>query len=221
MSAKAGAAAIRVMVSAPTALRRMALEAVVRNDDTAKLVGGMYGLEGLARHLRQLQPDVLLVDIERDDSRLFAAASGGEEDVPPIRTVVLIDSVDDGWIARALRAGVSAILGRDAAGEDILLAIQAASSGLILLEPDSLDAVRSAPRTGSASTSHLSEGLTAREIEILRFLAEGWANKAIAARLNISEHTVKFHISSLLAKMGATSRTEAVTQGIRMGLILI
>ena len=63
--------------------------------------------------------------------------------------------------------------------------------------------------------------LPAREIEILRMLAQGLGNKQIAAQLGISEHTVKFHISSILGKLGAASRTEAVTSGIRMGLILI
>ena len=63
--------------------------------------------------------------------------------------------------------------------------------------------------------------LTAREIEILRMLADGLGNKQIASQLGISEHTVKFHISSILDKLGASSRTEAVTSGIRMGLILL
>jgi len=60
-----------------------------------------------------------------------------------------------------------------------------------------------------------------REIEVLRLMAEGYGNKEIASRLGISDHTVKFHISSILAKLGASSRTEAVTQGIRMGLVLL
>jgi DNA-binding NarL/FixJ family response regulator len=65
------------------------------------------------------------------------------------------------------------------------------------------------------------EELTAREIEVLRMLAEGFANKEIASRLGISDHTVKFHISSILAKLGASTRTEAVTLGVRKGLILL
>ena len=65
------------------------------------------------------------------------------------------------------------------------------------------------------------EELTPREIEVLRMMAEGFANKEIALRLSISDHTVKFHISSILGKLGVSSRTEAVTQGIRMGLILL
>jgi DNA-binding NarL/FixJ family response regulator len=65
------------------------------------------------------------------------------------------------------------------------------------------------------------EELTPREIEVLRMMAEGLANKEIATRLGISDHTVKFHISSILAKIGASTRTEAVTLGIRMGLILL
>jgi two-component system, NarL family, response regulator YdfI len=73
----------------------------------------------------------------------------------------------------------------------------------------------------TADPPALSQALTEREIQVLQLLAEGVGNKVIATRLNISEHTVKFHISSVLSKMGAASRTEAVTQGIRNGLILI
>jgi DNA-binding NarL/FixJ family response regulator len=65
------------------------------------------------------------------------------------------------------------------------------------------------------------EELTAREVEVLRLMAEGFGNKQIAAHLGISDHTVKFHISSILAKLSVSSRTEAVTQGIRMGLIVV
>ena len=75
--------------------------------------------------------------------------------------------------------------------------------------------------TNSEPGAEAFEELTGREIEVLRLLAEGLGNKEVASRLGISDHTVKFHISSILAKLGAGRRTEAVTIGIRMGLILL
>jgi two-component system, NarL family, response regulator YdfI len=74
---------------------------------------------------------------------------------------------------------------------------------------------------GAGPGAGLAEPLTPREIEVLRWLAEGLGNKEIAARLNISEHTAKFHVASIMGKLGATSRTEAVTLGIRHGLVMI
>ena len=213
--------AIRVLVSAPSAFRRAHLESIVRGGAATKLAGGIYGLDTFPRLLRELQPDVVLADIDRDDSRLLMRSTFHEDAAVP-GAVVLCDDPKPTWAARALRSGVKAILSRDASAEDILYGIQAAFADLILLEPelikDLLPRVRPLQQT---LQSQVSEQLTNRESEILRMLADGLANKAIAARLRISEHTVKFHISSVLAKLGTATRTEAVTQGIRSGLIVI
>jgi DNA-binding NarL/FixJ family response regulator len=121
-----------------------------------------------------------------------------------------------------LRAGVLGVLARSSPSIEIYSAIQAARRGLLLLDPDlvrelfSTDSVR--PHEHDVASL---EQLTAREVEVLRMLAEGFANKEMASRLGISDHTVKFHVSSILAKLGASTRTEAVTLGIRKGLILL
>jgi DNA-binding NarL/FixJ family response regulator len=100
-----------------------------------------------------------------------------------------------------------------------MAAVQAAAAGLAVLDPRDLEALR-------ADAAHVhpppeTAALTARELEVLRMMAEGAANKNIAWKLGISEHTVKFHVASILGKLNAASRTEAVTTGIRKGLILI
>jgi two-component system, NarL family, response regulator YdfI len=213
--------AIRVLVSAPTAVQRAHLESIVRGSAAIKLAGGIYGLDTLPRLLRELQPDVVLADIDREDPQLLVRSTFDEDEAVP-GAVVLCDDPKPNWAARALQSGVKAILSRDATADDILYGIQAAFSGLILLEPELtnnlLAKVRPLPQVVDPQRS---EELTRRENEILRMLAEGLANKAIAARLGISEHTVKYHISSVLAKLGTATRTEAVTQGIRSGLIVI
>ncbi len=134
--------------------------------------------------------------------------------------VVLTTGADRAWTSRALRAGVRAILPREATADEIIGAMEAVASGLVAVHPDHVDALAVEPRRrGPAGAPD--EALTARETEVLRMMAEGLANKVIAARLGISGHTAKFHVASIIGKLGAASRTEAVTIGIRRGVILI
>jgi NarL family two-component system response regulator YdfI len=92
---------------------------------------------------------------------------------------------------------------------------------LVLLDPEVAKNLASRIPTQAAQLATRPDELTPREIEVLRMLAEGLGNREMASRLGISDHTVKFHISSILDKLGASTRTEAVTMGIRMGIILL
>src|SRR5262249_7163535 len=124
------------------------------------------------------------------------------------------------WISEALLTGVRAILPRDAKIEEIVAAIGALSAGLVVLSPATAEML--ATNVGALyEPGAVDEALTPREVEVLSMLAEGIGNKLIANRLSISEHTVKFHISSIFGKLSATSRTEAVMLGIRRGLIML
>lgn len=114
---------------------------------------------------------------------------------------------------------------RDATPDEIVPAITAVASGLITLDrrlaSDLFAASQrvAAPATERPATSD--EPLTARELEVLQLMAQGLPNKTIAARLHISEHTAKFHVSAIMMKLGAASRTEAVTRGARLGLLIL
>jgi DNA-binding NarL/FixJ family response regulator len=115
---------------------------------------------------------------------------------------------------------VRAMLGRDASQSEILAAVEAAASDLAVVDPRELEGwLAVAP--GAARADGAAAALTARELEVLRMMADGAANKIIAWKLGVSEHTAKFHVGSVLAKLGAASRTEAVTIGIRRGLVLL
>lgn len=134
--------------------------------------------------------------------------------------VALIDDPDPRWVQDALKAGISAIISREPGADELRLALEAADAGLVLLHPTTARGLLSA-LIPPARLDYEQERLTARETEVLRLLSEGLGNKEIAARLAISEHTAKFHISSILSKLSVASRTEAVSQGIRRGLIPI
>lgn len=117
------------------------------------------------------------------------------------------------------------VLRRDATEEEIVAAVAATGSGLITLDPTLADLLLApaerAPLPASGATEDERDPLTARELEVLQLLAEGLPNKLIAQRLHISEHTAKFHVSAILLKLGAASRTEAATTAARRGLLIL
>jgi DNA-binding NarL/FixJ family response regulator len=167
--------------------------------------------------------DLLLADLE-NPAEAGALIRFLEEAPAGTGSVALVDEPDPGWVRAALRASLNAIIARDAPREDIQLALQAAEAGLVLLHPTSANGLiqkSSLHDTSSEALEELEEELTARESEVLRLVSMGLGNKEVAGKLAISEHTVKFHISSILGKLHAGSRTEAVSLGIRRGLIPI
>lgn len=220
MTHSKGGGLTRVLVAAASAVRRGGLEALVHEDGGLKLAGSIPGIMGLAARAGETRPDVILADLPTPDRQFLATlASLEKEDLP---VVTLVDDPDPSWVAGALRAGVCALLPRESSGEEILAAVHAAAKGLVLLDADTArELARHTPSGSRDLEADNIEELSPREIEVLRLMAEGFGNKEIATRLAISDHTVKFHISSILAKLGAGSRTEAVTQGIRMGLVLL
>lgn len=222
MSERGGAGVIRVFVFASSPVRRAGLEMLMKRRASPKLVGSTPNLAAVSAQARELQPDIILADLDRTDPQFLTAISALAEARTALGIVTLIDNPNVGWTARALRAGIKAVLPRDATEDEILCAIHAAHFGLALFNPQvTLDLARNIQSQGTDATPESFGDLTPREIEVLRMLAEGLGNKEMATRLAISEHTVKFHISSILDKIGASTRTEAVTLGIRMGLILL
>jgi len=133
--------------------------------------------------------------------------------------VLLLDDVVHDW-PEAFRAGARAVLPPDANGDEILAAVRAAAAGLIALPAEIAESiVERAPRP-RVSTG-FAEPLSPREREILAMLAEGLANKTIATRLGISRHTVKAHVSSILTKLDAGTRAEAIVIGARLGMVVL
>jgi DNA-binding NarL/FixJ family response regulator len=184
------------------------LEALAASDPALELVGAFADLSGM----EALHPDVVLAALP--PAEIPPPADG---QMPAF--VLITGQPPPPWTHEALRLGVRALLPRDASAGEILSAVEAAGNGMAVIDPRELDALlASAP---AAPVAAVSSTLTARELEVLRMMAEGAANKNIAWKLGISEHTVKFHVASILGKLGAGSRTEAVTIGVRKGLVLL
>ncbi len=157
------------------------------------------------------------------DVLLMEPAYAKEHDWPalaelPIPIVVLLDSTDSALIGAALRAGIRSVLSWDATPQEIESAVQAVHAGLVAMTPAAVAAILP---DAQLFDDELAEALSGREQEVLDLLAEGLSNKLIAQGLNISEHTVKTHVASIFVKLGASSRTEAVSQAIRRGLVML
>jgi len=207
----------RIMVVAASSARRSALSALASQalrgrahiHSSAQLSLDQFTLSGSR---------ILLADL---DAPAPAAAVVRFLEGPPagIGVITLIDDPEPAWVRLALGSSINAILARDAGADDLQLAVQAAEAGLVLLHPTSVRGLSSENLADAAEG--LAEELTSRERQVLRLVSAGCGNKEIADRLAISEHTVKFHISSILGKLNAASRTEAVSLGIRRGLIPI
>ena len=208
-----------MLLAAASAMRRGGLEAVVRGASGLALAGSVTSLAALSAQFRELQPDVVVVDLDTPHPQFLNDVRALP---PPAAVVVLLHEPDAAWSALALRAGVRAILEREAEPEEMVTAIQAAHLGVVTLDADLVLDLAGRVRADSVDVPAQAVGeLTAREIEVLRMLAEGLGNKEIASHLGVTDHTIKFHISSILGKLGAATRTEAVTMGVRMGLITL
>jgi DNA-binding CsgD family transcriptional regulator len=197
--------------------------------------GGATGAEAASEQLEAL--DIALIDLESGfDAETVA---GWLERLHPRSGVVTLGATEapgDGRGAqeRALRQTVElarlvtadglgfGALPRDAGTEEIVAALMAVASGLTALDRSlALEALSGLARRRPEPVNEQSEPLTAREREVLQLLAQGIPNKQIAQRLSISEHTVKFHVSAIMTKLGAASRTEAVTTAARRGWLLL
>lgn len=208
-----------VMVVAAAASRRAALARMISQalpDDAHVTSDSRLSLD----RLTDCGAELLLCDLEAPAP---AAALIDLLEGAPTGTggIALIDDPEPAWVRAALAVPVNAILPRDSGIDDLRLAIQAADAGLVLLHPTSVRRLSPATFAESRMGDGIFEELTGRECQVLRLVSSGMGNKEIADRLAISEHTVKFHISSILGKLNVASRTEAVSLGIKRGLIPI
>jgi len=211
-----------VLISADSVVVRAGLEALLTGNPELSVFGHSSDLARLIPQAEYFRADVVLVDLENldDETMTAVAALAADPRVPAI--ILLADYPSNAKAVELLRSGVRAVLPRQVNPEEIVASVRAAAAGLVVLHSAIFDSIMTVlPLSQRTAPDAEHQPLTPREIEVLGMLAEGLGNKTIAWRLGISEHTVKFHIASLFTKLNASSRTEAVTLGIRQGLIML
>jgi len=211
---------IRVFIVAASPLVRAGLENLLAARDV-EVVGSTATMETLAGQLSDAAPDVVLMDSSGEPVEPMLESILASGLAADLRVVILGDGMTAATSTDALRGGIHAALPGDISPEQLIAALQAAANGLLVLHPSHASEGLPAGSAPQRALDELAESLTRRELEVLQMLAAGLSNKEIAARLSISEHTVKFHVASILGKLGAASRTEAVSLGIRRGLVLL
>ncbi len=211
---------IRVFIVAASSLARAGVQRLFRARDV-EVIGSAPNFESLSGQWPDGEADIVLVDAAGEPLEGVLDSLAASQLASDVAIVILSDQPESRGLAEALRAGVRAVLPSDSSPDQLVAALEAVSAGLIVMHPVEVDALFPAAQPASRPLAELAEPLTPRESEVLQMLASGLANKEIAARLGISEHTVKFHVASILGKLGAGSRTEAVSLGIRRGLVLL
>ncbi|WP_404783181.1 LuxR C-terminal-related transcriptional regulator [Altericista sp. CCNU0014] len=210
----------KVLVVADSAVSQAGLESVLKGVPDFETVFGLPEPLDWIRLLEEDPADVILV--EGIDAAIVPqlAELAAEESMPAI--VVLARSTERQYLARMLALGVRGILPYSASAAEIVAALRAAAEGLTVFHSNfQRDLFDDRVWPKPAVEGERFEPLTPREQEVLGLLSQGYSNKAIAARLYLSEHTVKFHLGMIFEKLGASSRTEAVAIGLRQGLIML
>ncbi len=214
---------VRILVVASYPIARAGLAAILGGVAGFVVVGQSAGGEDLAALAETTAPDLVLLDQQAGDDealerleRLLAGRAG-------LTALILGAERTEEALLEALGSGARGYLPRDTGGDELAAAVRAVAAGLLVLHPTPaaqllerlLERPRLTPLTGPG------EALTPRELEVLQALATGLTNRAIARRLAVSENTVKFHVSSILTKLDAASRAEAVALAARRGLLLL
>lgn len=201
---------IRVLTADDHALLRKGIRALIGAEPDMQLVAEASNGREAVEQYRNHRPDVALMDLQMPDVNGIEAIVAIRTEFPEARIIVLSTYSGDVQVGRALKAGARAYLLKGNVNKELLATIRAVYAGQ----------KRIAPEVASELAEHTGEeGLTQREIGILRLIAAGNANKEIATQLDLAEDTVKRHVTNILSKLGANDRTHAVTIGLKRGII--
>jgi len=192
---------------------RAGLRALLNDPDITIMNEAINDEQALALG-ESLMPQVLLYDLALDHDTTFSTLSQIKQNAPGVRVLALSDSSSDPSLMRALQAGARGCLSKIANADELTLAVRQIADGEMVLPPTAASTLLQHLSGGSSA-----EVLSPRELQVVRGVADGLTNKAIALQLGISDHTVKFHLASAMSKLGAASRAEAVALAIQRGLI--
>ncbi|MCA1831357.1 MAG: response regulator [Actinomycetota bacterium] len=209
-------AKIKVLVVDDHQMFAEGLIKALSDEDDVIVVGSAGSVAGARAAANTHTPDVILMDYELSDGDGAQATQFIKEELPNTKVVMLTSFTDESVLVSAIEAGCSGFVTKHKAVEEVAAAVRAAYEGEALISPSML--ARLLPKLRRSSRG-LGSDLTPRELEVLKLLAEGLANTAIAERLVISLHTVRNHVQSIIMKLQAHSKLEAVTIAVREGVI--
>jgi DNA-binding NarL/FixJ family response regulator len=210
--------AARVLVVDDQTLFRTGLVSLLSEDARVDVVGQAVDGSDATKQATRLKPDVVLMDIKMPNMDGIEATRQIVEAVPGIKVLMLTTFETDSQVIQALKAGASGYVLKDSSAAAIVSSIVAVMSGERVMASAVANRVLEM-LTGTATPKEFYDGLTNREIEILKLLANGMANKQIAFRLKISEKTVRNHVSNMYEKLGIYDRSQAVLYAVKKGLV--
>src|SRR5919199_5142589 len=205
---------IRILIADDHQVVRHGLRMFLGLDPDLEVIGEAVDGSEAVRLAKELQPDVVLMDLLMPVMDGITAIGVIRREVPQTEVLALTSVLEDASVTGAIRAGAIGYLLKDTQADELCRAIKAAAEGQVQLSPQAAARLMREVRAPDSP-----EALTERETEVLRLLAQGKANKEIARALHIGEQTVKTHVSSILAKLGVQSRTQAALHAARIGLV--
>ncbi len=209
---------ITVLIADDHALFRKGIRKMLEAEDDMKVVGeAANGVEAVSL-ARKLMPDVILMDITMPELDGIEATRALHREMPHVGVVFVTMSADDASVIKGLQAGGRGYILKDANEESMLRAVRAVASGESLLGPSVAEKVMRQFAALDKGESTLVDGLTPREMDVLKAIAEGRSNKEIAVKLSLSEKTVKNHINNIFSKLHLFDRTQATLYAIRTGI---
>ena len=207
---------IKVLITDDHGVVRQGLRMFLSLDPELEVVGEASNGEEALRIARELEPDVVLMDLLMPVMDGIAATEAIRAELPEVEVIALTSVLEDVSVSGAVRAGAIGYLLKNTEADELGRAIKAAADGQVQLAPEAAARLMREVRAPESP-----EALTEREIEVLKLLARGQANKQISRELFIGEKTVKAHVSSILAKLGVQSRTQAALHAVRTGLVTV
>ena len=210
--------AARVLIADDQTLFRAGLSRLLNEDSRLEVVGQAVDGQDAVKQAVKLKPDVVLMDLKMPGIDGIEATRQITEADPSIKVLMLTTFETDSNVIQALKAGASGYVLKDSTADAIASSVVAVISGEKVMASAVANRVL-AMLTGTTTPKEFYDGLTNREIEILKLLANGMANKQIAYRLKISEKTVRNHVSNTYEKLGIYDRSQAVLYAVRKGLV--
>lgn len=210
---------VRILIAAASEISREGLLRVLAASPDFIIAGSTVGVRSVAL-IEEVQPEIVLLESDSPNDQLLSFLKEITGSPLQITAIALVSDPSWLWTSKLFRSGARAVLSRDSRGFEIIAALRAVAAGLVVVQPEALDSMMVKPAPQRLPPGYR-ESLTHREIQVLEMIAGGLGNKEIASKLEISGHTVKFHINSIFTKLNVSSRTEAVTTGLRLGLILL